>query len=282
MKIPEPYHTIAAKIDASFEADSQHPRPHLGVSSLGHHCDRWLWLSFRWAVWPSFPGRILRLFRRGHREEETVVADLKRIGCKISNTGTNQAFVRFGAHVSGSADGIIEGGLPGAENTRHLLEIKTHSKKSFDDLTAYGVKESKPEHYTQMQAYMHGLKLERGLYYAICKDDDRIYTERVRLDAKHAEKAIARGKRIALADRMPEPCAGASLSWYLCKWCQGYGFCHQDEAVEHKNCRTCGYSTAKEDNTFYCEKWEDTIPKEAQMAGCEGFEMHPHLAGGER
>lgn len=52
---------------------------------------------------------------------------------------------------------------------------------------------------------MAGTKIDRALYVSVCKDDDRIYTERVRYDKAIAEKAIVRGQRIALADRMPEP-----------------------------------------------------------------------------
>ena len=61
MKIPEPNHSIQALIDKHHESLAEPPRPHMGCSQLGHPCDRWLWLSFRWAIQPQFPGRILRL-----------------------------------------------------------------------------------------------------------------------------------------------------------------------------------------------------------------------------
>lgn len=276
-KIPEQKNSLSALIDAAHEKAKELPRPHMGASALGHHCDRWLWLSFRWAIREQFSGRILRLFRRGHNEEASAVSDLRLAGLVIEKTGAEQSRVSFGSHVSGSVDGVITSGLPGAEKTPHVLEIKTHSKKSFDALEKEGVQKAKPMHYTQMQVYMLGLNLERALYYAVCKDDDRIYTERMRFDREHAEKAVARGKRIAMADAMPEPCAGASASWYQCKFCPAYAFCHQGQPVQERNCRTCGYSTARDDGTFYCEKWEATIPLDSQIAGCEFFEIHPHL-----
>ena len=278
--IPEPTHSIAAAIDAAHASAVELPRPHMGASLLGHHCDRYLWLSFRWAMREAFPGRILRLFRRGHMEEATVVDDLRRIGCIIASTGQDQSRASFGSHVSGSVDGVITSGIPGAEKTPHILEIKTHSKKSFDQLEKDGVQKAKPMHYTQMQVYMMGLGLDRALYYAVCKDDDRIYTERVRLDRAHAEAAIQRGKCIATADRIPEPCAGASASWYQCKFCPAYAFCHQGQPVPERNCRTCGYSTAKDDGFWRCEKWQADIPTAAQHEGCDQFEIHPHMAGG--
>lgn len=280
MKIPEPTNNLAALIDKAHEERKELPRPHIGASLLGHHCDRWLWLSFRWAVREQFSGRMLRLFRRGHLEERTVVDDLRLAGLVIASTGDDQSRVSFGSHVSGSVDGVIKSGVPEAPKKEHVLEIKTHSKKSFDALEKDGVQKAKPMHYTQMQVYMLGLSLERALYYATCKDDDRIYTERVRFDKEHASKAVERGKRIATSDRLPEPCAGASATWYQCKFCPAYEFCHADQQVTEKNCRTCGYSTAREDGTFFCEKWQADIPLDAQRNGCEEFVLHPHLSRG--
>jgi hypothetical protein len=190
--IPKPIQHISSMIDSAHEGRQERPRPHLGCSTLGHHCDRWLWLSFRWAVVESFPGRILRLFRRGQLEEDLIISDLRSIGIDIEGS---QDRVDFGSHVSGSVDGIIHHGVPTAEKTKHVAEFKTHSKKSFDDLKK-GVKASKPMHYVQMQVYMLGLKLKRALYVAVCKDDDRLHTERIYFDEDVANKAVAPRPRL--------------------------------------------------------------------------------------
>ncbi len=109
--LPDPQHSIAALIDAAHEAKAEAPRGHLGASLLGHHCDRWLWLNFRWAVIEKFPGRILRVFRRGQNEEAQIVSDLRAIGIDIRDTQGAQSRVDFGAHVGGSLDGIIHSGV---------------------------------------------------------------------------------------------------------------------------------------------------------------------------
>ena len=118
--IPPPNDRIAAAIDEHHQARQDAPRPHLGASMLGHHCDRWIWLSFRWAVRERFPGRIRRLFRRGHAEEAVMVADLKAIGINLTKTEYDQTRIDFGHHIGGSVDGIIEGGVPGAEECATL------------------------------------------------------------------------------------------------------------------------------------------------------------------
>jgi CRISPR/Cas system-associated exonuclease Cas4 (RecB family) len=282
MEIPEPQTTITALIDAAHEAKrASHKeafRQHMGASTLGEKCERKLWLSFRWAVRERFPGRILRLFRRGHSEEETVVADLQAIGMKVRATGTDQTRVEFGSHVSGSIDGIITAGVPESPKRAHVLEIKTHSKKSFDAVEKEGIEKAQPKHYAQVQTYMLGTGVDRALYVAVCKDDDRLYVERVKLDREHAERAIARGQRIALSDEMPPPIS-TDPTWYECKWCSAHDLCHGSKVTQEINCRTCAHSTATEESTWTCARHgENVIPTDWQREAHDCHALHEHLA----
>ena len=271
-QIPEPINSIAALIDKAHEDRLSKPRPHMGASLLGHHCDRWLWLNFRWAIQEPFPGRILRLFRRGHKEEDWVIADLRAIGVHVYDT---QRSVIFGCHVSGSLDGVIKN-LPTAPKSTAILEIKTHSKKSFDDLVKHGVEKAKFQHFVQMNVYMDGTNINRALYYAVCKDDDRIYTEWLHHDKAVSEKYIGRGKTLALEERLPPPIS-TDPTWYQCKMCAAHAFCHEKEPVKHANCRTCANVTPKADGTFECDLWGATIPNDAQYEGCDNHIIHPDL-----
>lgn len=277
VKLPKPENTTIAAIDRHHEKHQDRPRPHMGVSQLGQPCDRRLWLQFRWAVQEQFPGRILRLFRRGHDEEKAIVSDLRAVGIDIQETSGRQGYVRFGKHVSGSPDGVIESGLIEAPKTRHVAEFKTHSKKSFDDLVKKGsVKDAKPEHWAQMQVYMLGKEIERAAYIAVCKDDDRMYLERVYFDREAAETLVERGQRIAMSERIPEPIS-TDPSWYQCKFCPAHSFCHGDGMIQHANCRTCAHSTPQEDDTWRCEYWGSEIPTEYQHQGCDNHVLHPDV-----
>jgi len=278
--IPEPIHNpspIGDMIDAHHASRPDEPRLHLGGSLLGHPCDRWLWLSFRWAVREEFPGRILRLFRRGQNEEDIIVSDLKAIGMDIQQTGKQQLRLDLGFHMGGSVDGVIESGVPGAEKTRHIAEFKTHAKKSFVDMEKKGVKSSKPMHWAQMQIYMAGTRIKRALYLAVCKDDDKIYTERVKYDKDAAQTLLGRGKRITLADRMPDPLS-TDPSWYQCKFCPAHSFCFERRMTKHANCRTCAHATPEEDSTWSCSRWDaKDIPGDFQRKGCESHVLHPDM-----
>lgn len=274
MRIPPPQNGLVTLIDKRHtEVAGRKPRPHMGASALGHPCDRWLWLSFRWAVIEQHEGRILRLFRRGQNEEATILADLELAGVKIETT---QAHFTFGGHLSGSADAIVSN-VPEAPKTRHVAEFKTHSDKSFSALIKDGVQKSKPEHWIQMQVYMHGAGLDRALYVAVNKNDDSLHIERIHYDKAAAEAAIARGRRISEADRMPEPVAGASPGWYQCKFCPAYSFCHREPLTKEVNCRTCAHSTARPDGHWHCATWGDVIPVLAQRLGCASHVLHPDL-----
>lgn len=276
--IEDPNAGIVAAIDRAHEANQDGPRQHLGCSVIGHHCERWLWLSFRWAVIEKHSGRLLRLFRRGQNEEATVIDDLLAAGCAISYGGQhNQRRVELAPHIGGSLDGIITSGLPGYERKQHVLEIKTHSKKSFDALVKDGLIRSKFQHWAQCQLYMLGTGIDRALYYAVCKDDDRVYTERVRFDPAAANDLLDRGKRVVFAERMP-PGVSTDPSWYQCKYCPAFDFCHSKQPTQQVNCRTCAHSTAKEDSTWRCERHDaDNIPADFQAKGCGDHVLHPDM-----
>ena len=252
-----------------------YPREHLGVSILGHHCERWLWLTFRWAVLKQHDWRLMRIFARGHREEADMVQLLTKAGFSLRNHGENQQKLNLGCHVGGSPDGIISGVIE-APKTPHILEIKTHNVRSFNDLIKNGVEKSKPLHFIQMQLYMLGAKLTRALYVAVCKDDDRLHVERVRLDKTVAQATLQRGQRIAVDNRLPPPCSN-DPTWYQCRLCDGHKFCHVTKTTKEVNCRTCAHSTAKPDSTWLCENFDIGLKYANQISGCIAHIFHPDM-----
>ena len=72
-------------IDRKVEEDEgrKKGRTHLGASVLGKKCLRQVWYGWRWAHITKHQGRLLRLFKRGHREEASLEAYLKSVGLEI-------------------------------------------------------------------------------------------------------------------------------------------------------------------------------------------------------
>lgn len=273
--IPTKSTDTATLIDKYHESIPHRPRPYIGPSSAGINCDRALWYSFRWVLPNHLEGRIVRLFRRGSLEEETAAADLRAIGCVINYTGKNQITVPLGPHVMGHPDGIIFEGLPEAPRTRHVWECKTHNKKSFDSLEKEGVEKSKPGHWIQMQLYMHGTHTERALYYAVCKDDDRIYTERIQYNHEAATRALERLQRIIFSDYAPARITD-NPAWYECKMCSFFGICHGGK-LPARNCRTCLHSTPDKKDGWHCALDDWGLDTDAQLTACRGHVPHPDL-----
>jgi hypothetical protein len=250
-------------------------RTHLGASLVGHHCQRYIWLSYRWAIRPRFDGRMLRLLRRGHEEERRVIATLLEMGVQVTACLDRQRFIRLGDNVAGSPDGLIVDQVL-HYTTPHLLEIKTHSDKSFRDLQKNGVQKSKPQHWNQMQVYMSGTGTTRAFYLAVNKNDDAIYEERVRYDATTAKRLIATGDRISYQDHPPPKCS-ENQSWYQCKMCDAHGLCHKGAMMEEVNCRTCAFSTPKKSNIFHCDLHAIDCDFDTQKKACDMHVIHPEL-----
>ena len=127
-------------IFSAYEADTRDGfRTHLGASLIGKECERALWYDFRWATKAKFPGRVLRLFETGNREEDRLVGNLRRTGATVleldPETGRQFRVQAHGGHFGGSLDGVAINLLE-APKTWHVLEFKTHSNKSFNDLAA--------------------------------------------------------------------------------------------------------------------------------------------------
>lgn len=251
-------------------------RPHLGASQIGNPCGRALWYSFRWSKPASFEARMLRLFARGQREENIFVELLRNAGVTVvtHNQQTGQQFSFKTSHFGGSMDGACVG-LPDAPKTWHVWECKTFSAKTFNDLAKKGVKESKPEHYFQMQAYLAWTGMTRALYTAVCKDDDRLHLERIDFDKAEADKLFAKAQRIIDAVE-PPPGISERPDWYECKLCDYHALCH-GSAVPLPTCRSCAHVTPIADGQWHCTRNNKLLDVAAQKAACQSHRYIPAL-----
>lgn len=267
-----------AAIDAALVSSaSDEWRPHLGASLLGRPCAREVWYRFRWCVGGVRDPRILRLFARGQREE-TVVADMLRAaGIRVVTTdpATGRQYSFADGHIGGSIDGAVKG-VPEAPKEWHVLEVKTHSAKSFATLSK-GVQAAHPAHWAQVQVYMHLSGMRWCLYVGACKDDDRLHIERIPYSSEDAERLMARGHSIAREYGTPPPGVSDDPAWYECAYCAARGLCYETE-VPRPSCRTCAHATAEEDG-WTCAYGGAARPlsAEEQRRGCDKHIYIPEL-----
>jgi len=280
---PKPFGVSSLIYQKYEEASDPGGRAHLGASEIGQECSRALWYSFRWVGWKHFDGRMLRLFNTGHLAEPRLAADLRKLGIVVhleDENGQQFHISDFGGHFGGSLDGAALG-IPEAPKTWHLLEFKTHNQKSFKNLENNGVEIAKPEHFAQMQIYLHYTGLTRALYLAENKNTSELYDERIKADASIAIKLKIKAERIIFS---PRPLAKISEdpTFYKCNWCPLVNQCHYKNEMPRMNCRTCLHSTPKPDGTWYCEHKNKTLTLEDQKAGCDQHLWIPDLIPAEQ
>lgn len=252
-------------------------RGYLGVSQLGHECERFLWLNFRGAAGRPFDGRMLRLFDTGHREEARLVEEMRAAGIVVSDTqpdGRQWSVEAFGGHMRGHLDAALHR-LPEAYTVWHVGEFKTHNDKSFKELEKKGVKAAKPMHWHQMNVYAGLTGMEWAFYVAVNKNDDRIYTERLAFDQADFDKMMARGERVIFL-ATPPPKAGETADAFVCKWCDHKGICWGTD-VPPAGCRTCAHVTPQTDGAWHCTKHGEALDANRQRAGCGEHRVIPIL-----
>jgi len=225
-------------------------RPHLGGSQIGNPCSRALWYQFRHASSQSFEGRMLRLFETGDREEERIVANLRAIGVEVwevdPETGRQINYTACGGHFGLSLDGIGVG-FPESKET-HTLEFKTMNDKSFAQTKMKGVRISKPIYWAQCQVGMHLADIDRCYFFAVNKNTDEIYAERIKRDRAEGEMLISKASNI-IFDEKPPSKISHDPSKFACRFCSYIPICHGGELPE-VNDRTDAHSTPERDGTW--------------------------------
>jgi hypothetical protein len=241
-------------------------RPYLGMSELGHSCARYLWYTFRWC----YKGRELdrrtqRLLKRGQREEEVIINELKRIG--ILCWGDQDEVTMAHGHCKGHRDGVCIG-VKEAPKTEHILEIKTMSEKYFKDVQKKGIQISKPTYYAQAQIYMYKFKLTRTLFICVNKNNDGLYIERIKLDKEFAKELEKKAEDIILSVFPPKKTFDST--WYECKFCDARFICHYDQHWE-ENCRTCFNVQVHGKGLWKCGIYNVTLATDQQKLVCSHY-----------
>ncbi len=254
-------------------------RRHLGASALGKKCDRQIWYGFRWAhSGEEFEPHMLRLFRRGHREEPEIVRIVRGIpDFEVWDAGDNgpykEAFrITFAdGHGGGTADGGISG-TPDYPDSPALLEFKTYNDANFAKLTADGVQTNNWEYFVQMQLYLDGLELPRALFIAVNKDNDSVHAEYVEANPTIAATARERAAKLIAMDSPPDRVSDSPGFW-LCRYCQYKNLCHFSD-IPAINCRTCAFASVGPAGTWKCARGEAEI---ATQQGCASHIFEPAL-----
>lgn len=257
---------------AKREAANRTTRRWLGASMVGHECDRCLACTFRAAYEVTHPGRVLRLFRLGQDAEARFLADLEAAGVRVLAYQAQVPCPGTLGHAGATTDGIVE--VDGYSEPL-VLELKTHSDKSFAQLKSKGVRESKPMHWAQCQFGMLCAELPNALYVAENKDNSELYLEFVSADRSAQVKLHKTA--VDVTSKSDEPARIADRADdFRCKFCNFAAGCWSG-ALPEVRCTTCCFGTPATEGRWHCERANDLVPEEVIMCGCDDHVFLPWL-----
>lgn len=221
---------LSALIDVGLQVrDRQQERRHyLGASRLGVSCERQLQFEYAGAPVDSdkaFSGRILRIFERGHRNEDSMVGWLRAAGFVLKTEGKDGQQFGFSvadSKLQGHCDGVFVGGPEGFAYPA-LWENKCVGQKAFRELQKSGLAVAKPIYHAQVVVYQayFGLNENPAIFTAVNADSMEIYAELVPFDAALAQRMSDRAVKVITATEAGEllPRAFAEARHFECKFC---------------------------------------------------------------
>ena len=221
---------IIALVDAGMQQARarQSERQYLGASRLGVACERAL--QFEYAKAPvdhgrDIPGRMLRIFERGHVMEDCMVAWLRDAGFDLRTRkadGEQFGFSVAEGRLQGHIDGVIVGGPEGFACPA-LWECKCLGNKSWRELEKSGLAVAKPVYAAQVSIYQAYLELTEhpAIFTALNADTMEIYTELVPFDAALAQRMSDRAVKVITATEAGEllPRAVHDSTHFECRMC---------------------------------------------------------------
>ena len=232
---------VSALIDAGMQREhaKQRPRSYLGASRLGVSCERALQYEFAKApVDPGreHPGRLLRIFERGHRSEDSMIQWLRDAGFDLRTTKANCeqfGFAALDGRLAGHIDGVIVDGPDGFKYPA-LWENKCLGSKSWRDLEKNKLAISKPIYHAQVVLYQAYLELHENpaVFTAVNADTMEIYTELVPFDPALAQRMSDRAVKVITATQAGEllPRSFSESTHFECRMCAWQNRCWRTQA----------------------------------------------------
>ena len=221
---------VSALIDAGMkEARAKEaPRRYLGASRLGVACERAL--QYEYAQAPvdygrEIEGRILRIFARGHLNEDSMVGWLRGAGFDLrtrDRNGEQFGFAVAEGRLQGHVDGVIVGGPEGFAYPC-LWENKCLGAKAWRELDKDKLAVAKPVYAAQVALYQAYLQLHEqpALFTAVNADSMEIYAELVPFDGMLAQRMSDRAAKVITATNAGEllPRSFADQTHFECRMC---------------------------------------------------------------
>ncbi len=229
-------------------------RRYLGMSGIGHPCERSLWYGFRSFTPAPLDGRVKMIFELGDHVEQIQIHWLQAAGFEITNK--QDSYHDHNGYFRGHPDGIIHG----VTNKPHAWDAKSINKKGFDSLKKIGMQKSKPIYYAQAQMMMHYSGCDRAIYTFQCKDNSEWYAERFYYNQELAQSLIEKAHRIISSNYAPDRAFDEDN--FQCDWCNYKLQCYypKENILSEQVCGNCYYMGFKKNTCqAHCKHPSHTV-----------------------
>lgn len=236
---------------AEDEGRRRDERKYMGMSGIGHKCDRYIWLKFRGFKGRDTSGQAIMIFELGDMVEGQVIKWLNAAGYTVE--GEQEAFTDHCGFFTGHCDGIIHG----VTKEPHILEIKSANDNRFKAMRQTGVRAVSSEYYCQVQCYMGYSGHRRALFVVMNKNNCDIYVERVYYNEDDFKALRDRAKYLINLNEVPPVRKNSK-----CQWCEYENACFKgDFMTMSRTCRTCK-NYMFENNEAFCIKEVGVFPEQ--------------------
>jgi len=256
--VPKPENTTLRLVDEAIEAaQDTTQRPYLGLSQIGHPCERHLFYSFRMAEKKRFPASSIKAIQDGFAGEDVMAARLrmvKGVTLHTVNPETNKqfGFEAVGGHVRGHMDGAILG-IVEAPKTWHVWEHKQVNEAKFKKLQKLIAEKGEKKalaawdetYFAQAISYQGLTGMDRHYLTVSTPGGRDTISVRTEFDGNAFASIMQKAERVVRAT-VPPLRLSEDPEFYLCNWCAYKGICHGQDAPQ-VNCRTCCHSTPEMD-----------------------------------
>lgn len=198
------------------EREASGPKRRLRLSRIGD-CARKLWALAHGHEDEEIPGSRIAIFDMGNSVEDLVISWLRSAGYTVQRT---QKTVTMIPEVDGHIDGEIW-----LEHSRFdvepaILEVKSANKEQFELCVAQGYDTWRPAYGDTVQTYMGASGVHVAMAIVLCKDNSRIYAEKLRFDADRYKRLQEKAQVVLTSERpLPRPEEATSQYCSFCKWC---------------------------------------------------------------
>jgi len=261
-----------------------HERYYLGMSGVGHECERKIFYDFRNVSTNDFGINGVLATQDGHIQEQLFIDRIRffmpEIELITEQRGGQIAVSDCGGHFSGHLDGVICG-IFEAPKTWHVWEHKAVNETKFNKLKTLAanektaLKEWDIIYYAQAQVYMHYTDLSRHFLTVSTPGGRDYYSIRTDYNKKDALYYIERAKSIIENNDIPVKLSDKP-EYFKCKWCNHQQVCHFN-AVPALNCKTCNKLQYQDNTIFYCTEHKKNIEPAELKNACDNHIYIPDL-----